>query len=298
MRIQPESVDLRLISHHKSALGENPLWHLEERCLYWCDITAGRLLRYDPAIDTTEVVLDGNCEPQNMIGGFTIEADGALLLFMACGRVKRWFGGVSEVVMEDDPNMRETRYNDVIADVVGRVFCGTMSTEKASGKLYRLDLDKHLTPVVEDVGCSNGLAFTHAGTHLYYTDSTARTLTRFAYEASSGNISNPQLFVHTHERDGVPDGMTVDVEDHVWSAHWDGGFIVRYDPSGEEVRRISIPAVKVTSLTFGGDDLRTLFVTTAADDSHSTDGSLAGNVFALEPGVCGVPEFPSRICST
>jgi sugar lactone lactonase YvrE len=298
MRVQLESVNLRLISHHKSALGENPLWHLEERCLYWCDITAGRLLRYDPAIDATEVVLDGGGEPQNMIGGFTIEADGALLLFMARGRIKRWFDGVSEVVIEGDPNMQETRYNDVIADVSGRVFCGTMSTEKAAGKLYRLDPGKHLTPIVEDVGCSNGLAFTRAGTHLYYTDSTARTLTRFSYEASNGNISAPQLFVQTNECDGVPDGMTVDAEDHIWSAHWDGGFIVRYTPSGEEVRRIGIPASKVTSLTFGGDDLRTLFVTTAADDSYSTGGSLAGNVFSLEPGVCGVPEFRSRICST
>ena len=77
---------------------------------------------------------------------------------------------------------------------------------------------------------------------------------------------------------------------------WGGGFVVRYTPEGCELGRFVVPAPRVTSLTFGGDDLRTLFITTAGGDTHDTDGPLAGDLFAMEPGVKGVPEFRSRIC--
>jgi D-xylonolactonase len=232
-----------------------------------------------------------------MIGGFTIEADGALLLFMNGGRIERWSGDESEIILEGHPDIRDTRFNDVIADPMGRVFCGTMSTATSPGKLYRLDTDRKLTPVVENVGCSNGMAFSPDSGTLYFTDSIARTISRFEYDVDGGAIRNPKIFASTQQDDGLPDGLTVDAEGYLWSARWDGGMIVRYSPCGQEVRRIAIPVPKTTSLTFGGRELRTLFITTAGGETLLTDRVLAGSLFALEPGMCGVPEFRSRICS-
>lgn len=297
MRRAAEQVDLRVVSSHACELGENPLWHAEGEHLYWCDINAGRLLRHDFVTSKNELLVDGGGNHANKIGGFTIEADGAVLLFMSGGKIQRWHDGRLEALLEGHPEMANTRFNDVIADPIGRVFCGTMSTETSLGKLYRLNLDRTLTPVVVGVGCANGLAFTRDRKHLYFTDSHARTITSFDLDLVSGALSQPRIFVRTAENDGLPDGMTIDAEDHIWSAHWDGGVIIRYSPSGEEARRISVPVPKVTSLTFSGHDLRTLCITTASSGGPDPESSQSGNLFAFEPGVRGVAEFRSRICT-
>jgi sugar lactone lactonase YvrE len=283
---------LRVAVESACALGENPMWHAEERRLYWCDIVRGQLLRLNPDTGANEIVRGGS-----MIGGFTVEADGALLLFMGEGRIERWSGGEAEVIAEAHPEMRETRFNDVIADPAGRVFCGTMTAAAEAEKLYRLDTDRSLTEVIANVGCSNGLAFSGDCRTLYHTDSFARTITAFDYDIGQGEICNPRVFAKTMQADGLPDGLTVDAEDHLWSARWDAGVIVRYAPSGEEVQRIEVPVRKSTSIAFGGDRLQTMFITTAGGDRRDIEGTQAGNLFAIEPGVRGKAEFRSRVCT-
>ena len=98
------------------------------------------------------------CIEGEAVGGFTVEEDGALILFMARGAIKRWIGGEFTTIVEELPEERENRFNDVIADPVGRVLCGTMSTPQRKGRLYRLDLDGSLTVLLKGIGCSNGLA--------------------------------------------------------------------------------------------------------------------------------------------
>jgi D-xylonolactonase len=283
-------MELQLVADYKCQTGEGPLWHPIEKRVYWTDIPTGRLFRYDPATGHHEQVYSG--EP---VGGFTIQEDGALLLFMAKGAIAVWREGKLQHLFDEIPDERETRFNDVIADPAGRVFCGTMPTKDRPGRLYRLDTGGALHGVFQGIGCSNGMAFTPDRKQMYYTDSARRDIYLFDYNQDTGELTNQRLFVRTPEAEGVPDGMTVDVEGYIWSARWDGGCLVRYAPDGGEERRITFPAKKVSCVTFGGEDYTDMYVTTAGGNNKAAEGQGAGALFRLNLGIPGVPEFPSRI---
>ena len=231
----------------------------------------------------------------------TLQEDGALLLFIANTAVAIWRDGKLEYVFNEIDGEHDRRFNDVIADPVGRVFCGvnpiTMPPkdwELPSG-LYRLDTDGSITTVLEGIGISNGMGFTLDRKQMYYTDTHLGKIYLFDYDQNTGELANRRIFVETPANHGYPDGMTVDAEGYIWSAMWDGGSLVRYNTHGIEERRIQFPARKVSSITFGGEDLMDLYVTTGGGYNRSDEGSGAGALFRLSVGVQGIPEFFSRI---
>ncbi len=283
-------MQIELVADYQCECGEGPLWHPMEQRLYWVDIPKGRLFRYDPKTGRHEPCLEGEA-----LGGFTIQADGALLLFMARGAVKLWRDGAVATVIEDIPDERATRFNDVIADPEGRVFCGTMATAERPGRLYRLDTDGTITRVLEGIGCPNGMGFTDGLRTMYFTDSEKREIYQFDYDRATGALSNQRIFVKLPEETGHPDGMTVDSEGYVWSAIWDGNCLIRFTPDGKEERRIEFPAKKVSSVVFGGADLTEMYVTTAGGLDKASEGPGAGALFRVKAGAKGVPEFFSRI---
>jgi len=283
-------VHLELIADYKCRTGEGPLWHPMERKLYWVDIPMGRLFVYDPATKLHRMVYEGD-----QIGGFTIQADGSLLCFMSKGAIRVWRDGFVRTIRESLPGEEDSRFNDVIADPAGRVFCGTMATSSHAGRLYRLDTDGTITPVVDGVGVSNGMGFTPDRKAMYYVDSRPREVYKFDYDESTGVITNRRVFVKTPDDEGVPDGMTVDAEGFVWVAKWDGGCLIRFRPDGTEERRITFPAKKVSCPTFGGDDYGDLYVTTAGGQDKAANGPGAGCLYRVRTGIHGVPEFFSRV---
>lgn len=283
--MQPE-----LIADYNCLVGEGPLWHPDEQAVYWVDIPQGRLFRYDPASGEHNQIFEG---PQ--IGGFTIQADGSLLLFMERGAIATLRDGSLDYIVREIPAERETRFNDVCADPAGRVFCGTMPAPDHPGSLYRLDADGSITPVLAGIGISNGIGFTPDRKRMYYTDSPTHNIYIFDYDIDTGEISNRRVFVHTGESDGIPDGMTVDAEGYVWSARWDGSSLVRYSPQGEQERRIWFPARKVSSVIFGGADYTDMYITTAGGQDKTAEGPGAGCLYRLNLGIQGKPEFRSRI---
>jgi D-xylonolactonase len=284
--MQPE-----LIADYQCVCGEGPMWHPMEKKVYWVDIAnPGRMFRYDPATGRHEQFYTGRT-----VGGFTIQADGALLLFLDKGTVVVWKDGKTKTVVEDIPDERASRFNDVFADPAGRVYCGTMPTADRNGRLYRLDPDGALTQVLDGIACSNGMGLTPDRKGLYYTDSGVRTIYRFDYDMATGALTNQRVFVKNPESDGLPDGMTVDAAGNVWSAHWDGNCLICYSPAGQELQRAAFPAKKVSSVVFGGEDNMDMYVTTAGGDHKDTDGPGAGALFRLRLGVKGVPEFYSRV---
>lgn len=272
--------------------GEGPLWHPDELQLYWTDIPSGLLLRYDPQTGEQE-----RCREGDVVGGFTLQADGALLLFRQQGVVTLWRGPSETTLVEEIPAERETRFNDVIADPAGRVFAGTMGRNGSPSRLYRIDTDGSVSLVLDGLGLANGMGFTPDRMHLYLTDTHALKIYRFDYDQVGGHLSNQQVFAEISELDGEgrPDGLTVDAEGGVWSARWGGGCVVRYSPDGVEQERVVLPTPKVSSVAFGGSDFDDLYVTTAGGDDRAHNGPLAGSLFRFRPGVNGRPEFRSQV---
>jgi D-xylonolactonase len=231
-----------------------------------------------------------------VVGGFTFQDDGAILLFMAHGAIKIWRDGQLETIIDEIPDERETRFNDVFADPAGRVFCGTMPTKERLGRLYRLDPDRTLTLLLEGIKTSNGMGLTLDRKQMYYTDSGAKKIYLFDYDEQTGAITNQRVFHDSGTEEGVPDGMTVDADGNIWSARWDGWRLTQYSPEGKELQRIQFKdAKKVSSVSFGGPDYTDMYVTTAGGDKKNENGAGAGSLYRIRAGGKGLPEFPSRI---
>ncbi len=285
-------VEPELVVDEKCRTGEGPLWHPDERKLYWLDIPEGKIFRYDPLAGTHEIVYH-----DRQVGGITIQQNGSLLLFMDKGTIavlgKR---GSLEYVIESLENELDSRFNDVIADPAGRVFCGTMASAAHLGNLYRLDPDGSIRVVIKGTKTPNGMGFTGDGKSMYFTDTGKREISIFDYNKETGEISNGRTFLSPPpQEDGHPDGMTVDSEDFVWSARWDGWILARLAPDGREDSRLTFPAKKISSVTFGGDDYTDIYVTSAGGQDRKENGPGAGALFRLNVGIAGRPEFRSKI---
>ena len=276
-------------------LGEGPLWHPAERVLYWLDYMRGEIYRFEPESGSHEIVYAGP-----PVSGFTLQADGGLLLLTEGARVVAWREGSARPLIDRFPGSEGMHFNDAAADPEGRVFTGTVADDPGRyedhvGVLYRIDTDARITPLVEGIGISNGIGFSPSGDLLYHTDTLARRIHVFDYDVRTGELDNRRLFVETPADAGGPDGLTVDREGYVWSARWEGSAIYRYAPDGREDLRIPLPAKKVTSLTFGGPDLSDLYVTTGGGDDRETEGPSAGALFRLNPNRTGQPAHLSRV---
>jgi sugar lactone lactonase YvrE len=130
---------------------------------------------------------------------------------------------------------------------------------------------------------------------IYHTDSDKGTITRYAYDRTTGALGAGETIVTIPESDGVPDGMAVDENGDIWSARWDGWALFHYAPDGTLLGSVRFPAKKVASLTFAGPEWRDVYVTCAGGTDKANEGHGAGAVFRTELGVAGRPPFRSRI---
>lgn len=285
--LQPEVVvDL------PSETGEGPLWNQRDRALYWVDIPPGRLYRFDPVTGDNIVAYQHDAA----LGGFTFQADGAILLFCAGGKILRWHDDEVETVVDGIPEEADGRFNDVIAGPDGHVFCGTMPTAGGRARLYRLELDGTLSTLFDDIGLSNGMGFSLDNRIMYHTDTNENVIYQLDYDHGTGHVDNRRVLVQVPRGKGHPDGMAVDTEGTIWSARWEGGALYRYGPDGGLLGMVPIPARKVTSLAFGNDDLGRAYVTSAGGpDRGDVEGGQAGSLFRVDLGVTGRPAFLSRI---
>lgn len=285
-----------IVTKIRCSIGENPIWHPLEKEIYWLDIPIGTIYGYNPKNNEVKKIYEGNC----VIGGFTIQEDGSLLLFMEKGEISVWENGKLRKIVDEISLLKDTRFNDVITDPAGRVFCGTMPDKNGVAYLFRLDRNGDIQLVLDNIGLSNGMGFTPDKRQMYHTDSKKGEISIFDYNQNSGALNNKRVFVKVKERDPhvEPDGLTVDQEGYVWSAQWNGSCIKRYDNKGKEVMKIILPTEKITSLAFTGDDYTDVYITSAIGEDREVQekDNEAGALFNFKSVVAGLPEHLSRVC--
>jgi D-xylonolactonase len=287
-------MELTRVADYDTKTGEGVVWHPSEEQLYWVDIPAGRLFRYDPATGDHECVH----EDDRRIGGLTVQADGDLALFLDEGAIQLWSpeSGLGETVLAGIPEEAGSRFNDVVAGPEGRVYAGTMAEGSSPGRLYRVEPDGTFDVLVDGVATPNGMGFSPDQTRFYFAETNAATVWVFDYDRATGDLRNRRSFVDTVGGPGKPDGLTVDEAGYVWSARWNGHAVVRHAPDGTVVDRVRLPARKVASVAFGGPEYGTAFVPTAtAGYSRDVEGDGAGALFSFQPDAGGVPEFRSEL---
>ncbi|MCO5224684.1 MAG: SMP-30/gluconolactonase/LRE family protein [Thermomicrobiales bacterium] len=273
--------------------GEGPLWDDHTQTLTWNDIPAGTVYRYDPATGGNKVIY----RHDSAIGGHVLQEDGSLVLFCAEGEILVLRDGKVEAIVKRIPAVAGSRFNDVIADPTGSVYCGTMPLQSGPAHLYRLHTDDTLELIWDDLGLGNGMGFSPDLTTFYHSDSHRRCVFRADYDQQTGAISNRSVLFNLESDVAVPDGMTVDVNGDIWLAVWDGSCLLHYSSTGEPLERIPFPVKKVSSINFGGPDYDIAYVTTAGGlNRDGDDGPLAGSLFSVAiPGVRGRSDFRSRI---
>ncbi len=269
----------------QALLGEGPIWDDREGVLHWVDVDGYTLHTLEPASGAqTSRRLAGRCSSVALRenGGLLVAHDRSVSVLD------------SDQLVPFAPDISpQARTNDGAVDPWGRYLVGTVSPdgEPRTGVLYRVDPDATFVELLRGIGISNGIDWSLDAQTMYYVDSNAHALDAFDYDLATGMPSNRRVIVTIDEDLGDPDGLTVDAEGMIWLAVWGGSCVRRYSPAGELMEELEVPAKQPSSCFFGGEDLATLYVTSARtglDDPGPHDGSL----FSFDDlGVLGRPAF-------
>ncbi len=273
-------------------LGESPFWHAAEARLYWVDIDGCKIHRTDPVSGTDETM--GLAEQVGCIapragGGLVAALENGCALIDDWGAAPRPFG---PAVLADKP---EQRFNDGRVDAAGRLWVGSLTSDKANpaATLYRLDPDGSLTEIFGGLTTSNGAAFSPDGRTFYHADTPTHAIRAYDFDAAAGTLSNERIFHQFEFGNGRPDGAAVDAEGCYWSALWDGWRVVRLSPAGELIQTVELPVQRPTMIAFGGPDLKTAFVTSAGKnltDEERKAQPHAGGVFTFRVDAPGLAQ--------
>lgn len=290
-------------------LGEGPIWSVREQALYWVDILGRRLYRYTPqnseSRDGTNQRPQKRQQPQQRTWVFDQEISAVaerrdqpgLIITLRHGFA--FFDPATQALvplLAPEAHLPANRFNDGKCDAQGRLWAGTLefNCKQPSGSLYRLTGKPEMQCERMDSGyiVTNGPTWSQDHKTMYHSDSALGLVYAFDFDASSGSLANRRVFLKFSREDGSPDGMTTDAEGKLWIAHWGAAKLTRHDQSGALLESIDLPCSQVSSCTFGGADLRTMYITTAAvglEQEQLRAQPQAGGLFAVRLPVAGVP---------
>ncbi|MEJ8812524.1 SMP-30/gluconolactonase/LRE family protein [Variovorax ureilyticus] len=285
-----------LVVDARCGTGESPVWSIAEEALYWVDIPGRALHRWSaaghvlwvtdemPACIAPRADAPGSWLAGMESGLFTITPQGDGLV-------------ESKRLAEVNHAMPAMRFNDGRCDRQGRFWAGTMLMDMAAGarvgRVYRFDKNGAAPSVqLQDFIVPNGLGFSPDGRAMYLSDShpSVQTIWAFDYDTETGTASNRRVFVDMNPLPGRPDGAAVDADGCYWICGNDAGLVHRFTPQGKLDRSLEVPVRKPAMCAFGGPKLDILFVTSIRPGGDLSDQPLAGGLFALRPGVQGIPE--------
>lgn len=277
--------------------GEGAVWHPEQSALYWADINRFLVHRFSPATSSTQTWIFG--EPVTSVN---LTEDSERLLLVFASRVGIWAPRTHPHVdtvfgLSAAPEMR---FNDAGVDPRGSLWAGTMRNNVGShgedlkvpfsdGVLLRIGPNGTATEWKNNIGLANTVAWSPDHKRFYFGDTRANTLSQFAYDETSGTISQERPLLNGYEH-GAPDGSAMDAEGFLWNARPGASCLIRIAPDGHVEQTIPLPVSRPTSCAFGGDDLQSLYVTSARSDEQ-----YSGSVFVLRTHVRGVPAGRFRL---
>lgn len=267
-------------------LGEGPVWDHRTGTLVWVDIKAPAVWRYHP--ETGQCSTLPVPEPVGFVA-LTPDPDIVIAGFKSGLARLHLFGGEIQPLVSPEPQHPGNRLNDGHVGPDGRLYFGTMDDGQAkpTGSFWRWD-GAELVPFQGGVCITNGPAVSPDGTVLYTTDTQRRVISR--HDLTGERPGDGRAFIRFEKSWGHPDGMAVDAEGCLWACHWGGGRLTRFTPDGAPERVVPMPTPQVTKCAFGGPDLTTLYVTTAAIGRDPERDPLAGHLFSVATdGIRGVP---------
>lgn len=267
---------------------EGPCWHPEWGGLKYVDMLAGDVLslRADGGVDRVDVGRVAAAVRPRGAGGAIVATE-------------RGFALSTQADLSDLQRMQplwtdpSIRFNDGGCDPMGNFYCGTMAYAQTPGaaSLYLLTTEGLVSQELTGLTVSNGIGWTGYGDKGFHNDTPTRTVWTFDWSPSGMTDRRPFVTLPDNLA-GSPDGLCVDEQGGVWTALYGGSAVHRYSPEGVLDQVIELPVVNVTACTFGGDDLRTLYITTSRENVPDGEQPLAGAVFACQPGVGGLPARP------
>ena len=282
-----------LVANARAGIGEGPVWDAARGVLWWVDVFAGLVHRYDPRPGA-----DREFEVGSAVGAVALRHDATLVAALVEGLAALDpDDGRLVTMLTFAPGDGALRCNDGKCDPVGRFWVGRMTLDAAPGEgsLVCVGPDRSVTTRITGLTIPNGLGWSPDGTRMYYIDSSWHEVREYPYDLATGAMGEPRTLVRFPDDGSLPDGMTIDAEGHLWIALWGAGCVVRVSPEGAIVGRIDLPVSRVSSCTFGGDDLSDLYITTARADAtpeQLADEPFAGGLFRCQPGVRGVLPVP------
>jgi sugar lactone lactonase YvrE len=283
--------DIIRLHPHRAILGEGPTWRPKENAVYWIDLRAPAIFRYDCAGGGNETL---PIELGDRLGAMVFTTDGRMVAADRAG-LHLVEGGQRRTLAHPDADQPLNCFNDAKVDARGRLWSGGADTKDtdANGSLWVFDDRASARKIDSGFTCSNGPAFSLDGRRAYFTDSYAFEIWCYDIDPASGEVGPRRSFAKIKPEDGYPDGMTVDADGFLWNAHWDGWRITRYDPDGRIDRVLTVPVPKPTSIAFGGPDMKRLFITSASLDmtpQQLAEAPWSGCLMACDLDIVGVPD--------
>ena len=287
-------MQIEVVLPHLCIVGEGPFWDAKRKNICWVDSIRGEIHEYSPASKKHNTIPVGQ-----MIGSAVVSPDGNFLAALenGIGYVNRESGEVT-MVASPEADVPGNRFNDGKCGPDGKFWAGTMSHvyEPEKGNFYVFDKDHNITRKITKVGISNGMAWSLDHRTFYYIDTLAHNVAAYNYDKNTSEITEKKVIIDIPKEDGYPDGMRIDSEGMLWIAHWGGWQVTRWNPdTGEKLLSIPFPVSRVSSCTFGGDNLEDLYVTTALRELSEEELAaqpLSGSLFVIKNiGYKGLPLF-------